>query len=238
MAAVSNTTKYKRFEKVCVGPIAGNHEAAAKAQAWLDKFRPGQGWSFTGVWDSEGGTSYIQVVKEETAAFGSGVQLSAEAKADVLSDVDASLQAANNQCYDELAAFCAASGAANAIPVPGAGLAADVAIIISMSKRFADVFEGAVDVEALCMKVTKKITKFLLKQGVMKLIKKKGYDVAAKQLAAAAAQIAKNAAAKIGQNISTKILQLTGKDFAAKLAAKQGAGQLGKTLGTFGLSER
>ena len=238
MAALANTTKYKRFENVCVGPIAGNHEAAAKAQAWLDKYRPGEGWSFTGVWASEGGTSYIQVVKEETAAFGSGVQLSAEAKANLLKEVDASLDAANNQCYDELAAFCAASGAANAIPVPGAGLAADVAIIISMSKRFADVFEGAVDVGVLCKKVTKMITKFLLKQGATKLIKAKGIDVAAKQLAAAGAQIAKNAAANVGQKISAKILQLTGKDFAAKLAAKQGAGQLGKTLGTFGLSER
>ena len=32
----------------CVGPIWGQHEASAKADAWIQANRPGQGYTFTG----------------------------------------------------------------------------------------------------------------------------------------------------------------------------------------------
>ena len=52
----------------CVGPIWGNHEAKAKAQAWLEKEGKKHGcdpfgWVFTGQWNSENGTSYCQYAR-------------------------------------------------------------------------------------------------------------------------------------------------------------------------------
>ena len=42
----------------CVGPIWGNYEAAEKANRWIEENKQGEGWHFTGHWNSEGGTSY------------------------------------------------------------------------------------------------------------------------------------------------------------------------------------
>ena len=35
-----------------VGPIYGNHEAHAKATAWVKQNKPNQGWTFTGEWNT------------------------------------------------------------------------------------------------------------------------------------------------------------------------------------------
>ena len=48
----------KEYENFCVGPIWGNYEAKTKADAWINKTKPGEGWGFTGQWNSRAGTSY------------------------------------------------------------------------------------------------------------------------------------------------------------------------------------
>ena len=39
-------------EEFCVGPIWGNTEAKEKADKWIAKNRPNEGWKFTGQWES------------------------------------------------------------------------------------------------------------------------------------------------------------------------------------------
>ena len=48
----------KVTESFCVGPIWNNNEAKTKADKWIGANKPGQGWKFTGHWNSRGGTSY------------------------------------------------------------------------------------------------------------------------------------------------------------------------------------
>lgn len=43
-----------------VGPIWGQYEADEKANAWIETNKASEGWTFTGVWWSENGTSYCK----------------------------------------------------------------------------------------------------------------------------------------------------------------------------------
>eukprot|EP01052_Picozoa_sp_SAG31_P007919 SAG31_NODE_388_length_16371_cov_5.228982_6_plen_1081_part_00 len=51
-----------------VGPIWDNVEAADKANAWIEQNKPGEGYKFTGQWNSEGGTSFCEFVKASVLA--------------------------------------------------------------------------------------------------------------------------------------------------------------------------
>ena len=45
----------------CVGPIWGQHEAAAKVNKYMtENNMHGQKWHWCGAWNSEGGTSYAE----------------------------------------------------------------------------------------------------------------------------------------------------------------------------------
>ena len=50
-------------QEFCVGPIWSNTEAKEKADKWIAKNKPNEGWKFTGSWHSSGGTSYCKFKK-------------------------------------------------------------------------------------------------------------------------------------------------------------------------------
>lgn len=58
----------EQHNEFCVGPIYSNHEAAAKATAWVEANKPDENWNFTGEWNSRGGTSYCQYVRRHQSS--------------------------------------------------------------------------------------------------------------------------------------------------------------------------
>jgi hypothetical protein len=48
-------------QRVDVGPIWGNHEAAEKVKHFIDSHPQYHGWVFTGAWNSENGTSFAEL---------------------------------------------------------------------------------------------------------------------------------------------------------------------------------
>ena len=58
-----NATKEVQVEKIikCVGPIWGQYEAAEKVNKYMiENNMHGQKWHWSGVWNSEDGTSYAE----------------------------------------------------------------------------------------------------------------------------------------------------------------------------------
>ena len=63
------STEKATFE---VGPIWNNAEAAQKANAWINRNRPGEGWKFTGEWNTTvPGKMSVAVFTRPTVQVGS-----------------------------------------------------------------------------------------------------------------------------------------------------------------------
>ena len=67
-------------ETFSVGPIWGGYEAQAKADAWLEANKPGEGWEFTGQWWSNGGTSFCACRRVVGADGGAGLDAEQQEK--------------------------------------------------------------------------------------------------------------------------------------------------------------